>query len=157
MSERVKGNNGNRMIRFPLGINFNENGVEGIFLDFESDDFIRGNTIEDVIARAEVILALRFDECNGNLPTATSLSSVDNSKWNQVQLISIDPIAVKKATMKAVKKTLTIPSIIDIIGQRAGVNFSRVLTQSLKENFLTDKEILKTLTQEEKSLLSQIR
>ena len=154
MAEKSLNNRLRRTIRFPLGIRVTETGsFQGTFMDLASDDLILGETIEQVIEGAEFTLALRYHESNGNLPAPSSLSSIDASKWNQVHLISVDPVGVIKESVKAVKKTLTIPKIIDTIGQREKVNFSQFLSDSLKKHFLEHKE---DLTPDEVSLLSRL-
>jgi antitoxin HicB len=48
-------------------------------------------------------------------------------------LVEFDPFAYKKKHARAVKKTLTIPSWLNELGEKQKVNYSKILQEALKQ------------------------
>ena len=69
-----------------------------------------------------------------SLPEPTVISEVKtNSKTDIVTLVDVDFSEYRrKNDLKAVKKNCTIPSWLNFEAEKAGINFSAILTAALK-------------------------
>ena len=75
-------------------------------------------------------------EHNVDIPAPSSPETIPVQKNQFVSVIAFDPAEYeKKYSTKAVKKTLTLPSWLNTMAERAHVNFSAVLQEALIEKF----------------------
>lgn len=97
----------------------------------------QGRTMEEALfmARDALVSWLDFLQSEGKeIPNPSSPSSFATGKNQFVSLIDADLDAYKRRqSVKAVKKTLTLPSWLNEEAEAAGINFSQVLQEALKE------------------------
>lgn len=68
------------------------------------------------------------------MPAATSIFNLKHDETEFVNLIAVDTEEYRNLNdSRAVKKTLTIPNWLNTKAEKAGVNFSQVLQDALKE------------------------
>ena len=73
---------------------------------------------------------------NVDIPAPSSPETISVQKNQFVSIIAFDPAEYEeKYSTKAVKKTLTIPSWLNTMAERAHINFSAVLQEALIEKF----------------------
>jgi predicted RNase H-like HicB family nuclease len=113
------------------------------FLDFP-DTQVKAKTIEDGFAQAKEALAhvlFDYEERKENPPAPSELSAFKKEDSDQfVTLIDTwMPAFRKKMEHQAVKKTLTIPKWLDDAAKEAGLNYSRILQDALKEELNIDE------------------
>ncbi|POZ57339.1 hypothetical protein LYSIN_02123 [Lysinibacillus sphaericus] len=100
------------------------------------DGITQGETIAEAIeyARDYIGNAIAFADESINKPNTVSFTPKEN---DIVTLVDIDIEAHKKALdLTPVKKTLTIPSYLNDLGMKQGINFSQTLTDALKDKLL---------------------
>ena len=107
------------------------------FPDFESC-YTQGENIVDAIEMAQDVLCLtlyELEEHGASIPEPSDIHSVKSSGDESfVTLVTCDTIEYRKFyDNKAVKKTLTIPSWLNTMAERQGINFSQILQDALKE------------------------
>lgn len=99
--------------------------------------FTCGDTLEDSLDMAADALALmlvHMEDENRQIPTPSSINMLEMKGDEFASLISADTILYRKTLSNiAVKKTLTIPQYLDQAGIAAGINFSQLLQDALKE------------------------
>lgn len=114
---------GGYSIRFP--------DIENCFTD--ADDIISAMKMaNDVLC----LMLYELEQANRKIPAASSVSEIQNMTDNNefVSLIACDTIEYRKFfDNKAVKKTLSIPSWLNDMAERAGINFSGTLQEALKQ------------------------
>jgi predicted RNase H-like HicB family nuclease len=110
------------------------------FPDFENTFmpcFTSGADLKDAMFMAKDALCLTlydFEERDKDIPAASDIKDIKVGKDGFVQYITCDTDFYKKFyEKKAVRKNVTIPSWLDEAAEAAGVNFSLVLQQALKE------------------------
>lgn len=75
-----------------------------------------------------------LEEDGGVIPAASAVRDVQVEGTEFVSLVSCDTIEYRRFyDNKAVKKTLTIPSWLNTMAERQGVNFSMILQSALKQ------------------------
>lgn len=97
----------------------------------------QGQDVADAISMtrdAIGIMGIDMEDENETLPEPTALSEIKtDSARDIVTLVDVDFDEYRrKNDMRAVKKNCTIPSWLNFEAEKAGVNFSAILTAALK-------------------------
>lgn len=99
--------------------------------------FTSGKDLQEALEMAEDALCLMLydrEESGETIPAASAVTEVQTEPGEFVSLIGCDTLEYRKRYgSKAVKKTLSIPSWLNEAAERAGVNFSNVLQDALKQ------------------------
>ena len=119
-----------------------EHGWSIRFPDFESC-YTSAETLAEGMEMANDVLCLTLydlEERGENIPTASRVKEIGTSGDEFVSLVSCDTMEYRKLyDNRAVKKTLSIPNWLNTRAEQAGVNFSQVLQDALKQRLgLTD-------------------
>ena len=123
---------------YPAVFTPEENGFFINFPDFESC-YTQGKTLSDGISMAEDVLSLvltRFEDEKRAIPSASQINDLafDAKDGSFATYISCDTAVYRRLMNNAaVKKTLSIPSWLNESATAAGINFSQVLQDALKE------------------------
>lgn len=104
--------------------------------DFEINT--QGKDIPDAIEMARDaigIVGIDMEDEHETLPTPSPLSSISPSSLSDiVTLVDVDFAEYRrKNDLRAVRKNCTIPSWLSYEAEKAGINFSAVLTAALKQ------------------------
>lgn len=96
-----------------------------------------GDTLTEAIEMARDaigVVGIDMEDDGESLPEPTAVSEVKaDSAMDIVTLVDVDFGEYRRRNdMKAVKKNCTIPSWLNFEAERAGVNFSAILTAALK-------------------------
>ena len=106
------------------------------FPDLESC-YTQGDNLQDALEMASDVLCLtlyNLEEEQKPIPTASDIAAVKAGKDEFVSLVPCDTLEYRQYyDNKAVKKTLTIPSWLNTMSEKAGINFSAVLQAALKK------------------------
>lgn len=121
---------------YPAVFTEEESGYSINFPDLENC-FTSAETIGDGIKMANDVLCLmlyEMEESGEEIPAASSIRDITVQENEFVNFIACDTIEYRKFfDNKAVKKTLTLPSWLNDMAERAGINFSATLQAALKE------------------------
>lgn len=94
------------------------------------------DTMADALALIEDAGAMWLWDAENHgeeIPAPTPLEDVETGKGQVKSFVLLDTDEYRRANEnRAVKKTLTIPSWLNIEAERAGVNFSQILQDGLK-------------------------
>lgn len=98
--------------------------------------FTSGETLEEAMEMANDVLCLTLydlEQEGAMIPAASAVNSISHEENEFVSLVGCDTIAYRRFfDNKAVKKTLSIPSWLNDMAERAGINFSGTLQEALK-------------------------
>ena len=98
--------------------------------------FTSGATLEEAMDMANDVLCLTLydlEQAGAPIPAASAVNAVPHTSSEFVSLVGCDTIAYRKLfDNKAVKKTLSIPSWLNDMAERADINFSGTLQEALK-------------------------
>lgn len=98
--------------------------------------FTSGATLEEAMDMANDVLCLTLYDLEQEgvaIPAASAVNAVQHGENEFVSLVGCDTIAYRKFfDNKAVKKTLSIPSWLNDMAERADINFSGTLQEALK-------------------------
>ena len=120
---------------YPAVIEKDGNGYSVSFPDIEGC-FTCGDTLPEALEMAEDALCLMlydYEENGDTIPSASDIKTIQQSGDQIVSLVGCDTLEYRKLyDNRAIKKTLTIPSWLNTLSERAGVNFSQVLQEALR-------------------------
>lgn len=114
------------------------NGQFSIYFPDIENCFTCGDNLEDGINMAEDVLSLmliQLEDKGQNIPAATPINDLSPANDSFATYISCDTTAYRRSMNNtAVKKTLTIPSWLNDSATAAGLNFSQILQDALKQH-----------------------
>lgn len=120
---------------YPAVFTPEDGGYSVNFPDFESC-YTSADTLEEGLEMANDVLCLTIydmEESGQQVPTVSDIRDIKTHGEAFATLIECDTLAYRKFfDNKAVKKTLTIPSWLNTMAERADINFSAVLQRALK-------------------------
>ena len=121
---------------FPCVFIYNDTGISIYYPDLDGC-VSYGENEKDAFENAKVSLSLHLygmEQDGDIIPNPSELRSLILEENHKAVLVDVfmPPFRAKQAN-KYVKKTLTIPEWLNIEAERAGVNFSQVLQNGLKE------------------------
>lgn len=127
------------MAKYAYPAIFSKDGdlITVVFPDFECC-YTQGINIVEAMEMAQDVLCLTLYDMEENgkpTPAPSDVRAVEVPAGNEsfVSLVTCDTLEYRKIyDNKAVKKTLTIPSWLNTIAERKGINFSQVLQEALK-------------------------
>lgn len=122
---------------YPAVFTKEENGQYSVNFPDIKNCFTDGNDLVEAMEMAEDVLAMMLTHYEDHQQPFAEPSKTEDIKLDErsfVNLISCDTTRYRKMTdNKAIKKTLTIPSWLNYQAENAGVNFSQILQEALKE------------------------
>lgn len=99
--------------------------------------FTSGETLGEAIEMAADVLCLtlyEMEQAGTEIPAPSALWDIPVGEKEFVNFIPCDTVEYRKFfDNRAVKKTLTIPSWLNDMAERAGINFSATLQSALKQ------------------------
>lgn len=121
---------------YPAVFTKEEKRYSVIFPDLESC-YTSGENLQNAIEMAKDVLCLMLydlEENKKSIPEATEINILTTGDNSFSSLIDCDTMEYRRFyDNKAVKKTLTIPSWLNAMAERAHINFSAVLQKALKD------------------------
>lgn len=97
----------------------------------------QGDTLAEAIdmARDAIgIMGIDMQDDGKAVPTPSPLSAISCVETEFVSMVDIDFDAYRRAhDMRTIRKNVTIPSYLNDLAEQAGVNFSQVLQEGLKQ------------------------
>lgn len=108
--------------------------------DFESNT--EGDTLTEAIEMtrdAVGLLGITLEDMGKEIPKPSDIKSIKHAENEIVTLVDVDfDDYRRKNDMRTVKKNCTIPSWLSYKAEKAGINFSAVLTNALKKELNID-------------------
>lgn len=130
-------------LTYPAIITYEDNVFYIGFPDFEKEFYnTYGDTFEEAVEMGKEYLVLLLEELENEkkeFPTPSKIKKVKELLEDNQELVYISlNYEYEKSLVKIayVKKTLTIPSYLDILAKNKNINFSQVLQEALKEKLL---------------------
>lgn len=96
-----------------------------------------GLDLPDALDMAQDAIAMWLCDAEDSIediPAASSIFDLEGESLEFVNLVAVDTIEYRNLRdSRAIKKTLSIPQWLNTKAEKAGVNFSQVLQEALKE------------------------
>lgn len=122
---------------YPAVFQPEEDGGYAIFFPDLDGCNTQGDSVEEGYQMAFDALGITLAYLEGEslpIPKASAPQDIKLEEGQYIVVIEFDMLEYKKRTgSQAVKKTLSIPSWLNVEAEKAGINFSAVLQSALKE------------------------
>jgi predicted RNase H-like HicB family nuclease len=122
---------------FPAVFTKEDDGGYSIYFPDVDGCFTQGEDMRDGLTMANDALCLmlyHLEEKCEPIPTPSDPLDIEVGANSFISLVDCDTMEYRRFNdNKAVKKTLTVPSWLNTMAEQAGVNFSQVLQNALKE------------------------
>lgn len=122
---------------YPAIFTLEEGGKYSIYFPDIDGCFTCGDNLADGIEMANDALALmltHYEDENRKIPAASAINALTMKDGEFATYISCDTAVYRRLMNNmAVKKTLTIPAWLNETATAAGINFSQILQDALKE------------------------
>lgn len=121
---------------FPAVFTYAEDGISIEFPDLPGC-LPCAHSTEEALSNAKQALGLHLygmEQDGEDIPSPTPVETIQTHGRQVLMLVDTwMPLIREAVESRAVKKTLTIPQWLNTASEQAGVNFSQVLQQALKE------------------------
>jgi len=121
---------------YPAILNYTENGISIVFPDLPGC-LPCADTSEEAASNAKEAMGLHLwgmEKDNDYIPEPTDIIDLKYSNTEIPLLVEVFMPPIRdRLNNKFVKKTLSIPQWLNVEAERAGVNFSQVLQNGLKD------------------------
>ncbi|MDP4120200.1 MAG: type II toxin-antitoxin system HicB family antitoxin [Bacillota bacterium] len=129
---------------FPAILHYADDGISIEFPDLPGC-IPCAETTDEAVKNAKEALGLHLfgmEQDKENIPEASTVESL-TLKSNEIPLLVeiFMPSVRERLNNRFIKKTLSIPSWLNVEAEKAGINFSGVLQNALKEQLHIDRRI----------------
>ena len=122
---------------YPAVFQPEEDGGFSVFFPGIEGCNTQGETVEESYKMAFDALGIvlsYMEDAHLPVPKASAPQDIKLEEGQYIVIIEFDMLEYKKRTgLQAVKKTLSIPSWLNVEAEKAGINFSATLQNALKE------------------------
>lgn len=127
-------------IVYPVILTYEDDLIYIGIPDFETDNYISfADNMNDVIKTAKELITLFYTELEENkkeIPKPSDIKDIKKTLKDNQEIIYINLwLPYEKSLVKVAykKKTLSIPTWLDMLATQKNINFSQVLQEALKE------------------------
>lgn len=127
-------------IVYPVILTYEDDLIYIGIPDFETDNYISfADNMNDVIKTAKELITLFYTELEENkkeIPKPSDIKDIKKTLKDNQEVIYINLwLPYEKSLIKVAykKKTLSIPTWLDMLATQKNINFSQVLQEALKE------------------------
>jgi len=119
------------LLVYPIILHPEASGYSVEIPDIDHGTWTQGETLQDVILMAQDVIGIMLENVT-DYPKASKLEDIKITGNDIKTIVSIDMDAYRKNNPKTVRKNVTVPEYLVILGKKENINFSAVLTEALK-------------------------
>lgn len=109
-----------------------EGGYSVEIPDINGGSWTQGETVDEAIMMAEDLIGTVL-QSETEYPEAAPISSLVKSNEDIVALAQVNIDEFRKLHSTTVRKNVSVPEYLVVLGNKKGINFSSTLTRALKE------------------------
>lgn len=127
-------------ITYPIVLTYEDNLIYGGVPDLNIDNYTTfGETVEEVLNNLKEIIILALldlEDEKKEFPKASEIKELKKNLKDNQEILLLNmwlPYEKSKVKLEYKKKTLSIPTWLDILAIQKNINFSQVLVKALKK------------------------
>jgi predicted RNase H-like HicB family nuclease len=127
-------------ITYPIILTYEDNMIYGGVPDLNIDNYATfGETVEEVLDNLKEIITLTLSDLEDNkneFPKASEVKELKKILEDNQDILLLNmwlPYEKSKLKLEYKKKTLSIPTWLDILATQKNLNFSQILVKALKK------------------------
>lgn len=116
---------------YPVILHPEDQGYSVEIPDIDSGTWTQGDNMKDALLMAQDAIGIMLDD-KTEYPEPTDLEDI-KIKANDIKtVVYIDMEEYRRNNPKTVRKNVTVPEYLVVLGKKKNINFSAVLTEALK-------------------------
>lgn len=116
---------------YPVILHPEDSGYSVEIPDLDNGTWTQGENLKDALLMAQDAIGIMLDD-KTDYPVASRLEDIKVSGEDIKTVVYIDMDEYRKNNPKTVRKNVTVPEYLVILGKKKKINFSAVLTEALK-------------------------
>ncbi|MGK4198891.1 type II toxin-antitoxin system HicB family antitoxin [Fusobacterium sp. HC1336] len=127
-------------ITYPIILTYEDNMIYGGVPDLNIDNYATfGETVEEVLDNLKEIITLTLSDLEDNkneFPKASEVKELKKILEDNQDILLLNmwlPYEKSKLKLEYKKKTLSIPTWLDILATQKNLNFSQILVKAIKK------------------------
>lgn len=123
--------NKKNVLVYPVILHPEVSGYSVEIPDLDNGTWTQGENLKDALLMAQDAIGIMLDD-KIEYPVASKLEDIKVSGANIKTVVYIDMDEYRKNNPKTVRKNVTVPEYLVVLGKKKHINFSAVLTEALK-------------------------
>ena len=116
---------------YPVILHPEDQGYSVEIPDIDNGTWTQGDNMKDALLMAQDAIGIMLDD-KTEYPEPTDLEDIEIKANDIKTVVYIDMEEYRRNNPKTVRKNVTVPEYLVILGKKKNINFSAVLTEALK-------------------------
>lgn len=116
---------------YPVVLHPEDQGYSVEIPDIDNGTWTQGDNMKDALLMAQDAIGIMLDD-KSEYPEPTDLENIETKANDIKTVVYIDMEEYHRNNPKTVRKNVTVPEYLVVLGKKKNINFSAVLTEALK-------------------------
>ena len=116
---------------YPVVLHPEDQGYSVEIPDIDNGTWTQGDNMKDALLMAQDAIGIMLDD-KSEYPEPTDLENIETKANDIKTVVYIDMEEYRRNNPKTVRKNVTVPEYLVVLGKKKNINFSAVLTEALK-------------------------
>lgn len=116
---------------YPVILHPEDQGYSVEIPDIDNGTWTQGDNMKDALLMAQDAIGIMLDDKSEH-PEPTDLENIETKANDIKTVVYIDMEEYRRNNPKTVRKNVTVPEYLVVLGKKKNINFSAVLTEALK-------------------------
>lgn len=116
---------------YPVILHPEDEGYSVEIPDVDNGTWTQGENLKDALLMAQGAIGIMLED-KIDYPKATKLEDISTKENDIKTVVYIDMEEYRRNNPKTVRKNVTVPEYLGILGKEKNLNFSAILTEALK-------------------------
>lgn len=116
---------------YPVILHPEDQGYSVEIPDIDNGTWTQGDNMKDALLMAQDAIGIMLDD-KTKYPKPTDLENIETKDNDIKTVVYIDMEEYRRNNPKTVRKNVTVPEYLVVLGKKKNINFSAVLTEALK-------------------------
>lgn len=116
---------------YPVILHPEDQGYSVEIPDIDNGTWTQGDNMKDALLMAQDAIGIMLDD-KTEYPEPTDLEDIETKANDIKTVVYIDMEEYRRNNPKTVRKNVTVPEYLVVLGKKKNINFSAVLTEALK-------------------------
>lgn len=121
----------NNLLIYPIILHSEDSGYSVEIPDIDHGTWTQGENLQDALMMAQDVIGIMLEDVI-DYPKATKLEDIQTTGNDIKTIVYLDMDEYRKNNPKTVRKNVTVPEYLVVLGKKQNINFSAVLTEALK-------------------------
>ena len=120
-----------KILVYPVILHPEDQGYSVEIPDIDNGTWTQGDNMKDALLMAQDAIGIMLDD-KTEYPEPTDLEDIEIKANDIKTVVYIDMEEYRRNNPRTVRKNVTVPEYLVVLGKKKNINFSAVLTEALK-------------------------